>query len=72
MHKLSRELDALEEDSMKYQVEKNRNKVHRVEKLKVEGQENISASHGCGCKYLTFPSIKSAKPFFFLFLGSGR
>lgn len=48
MHKLSRELDALEEDSMKYQVEKNRNKVHRVEKLKVEGQENISASHGCG------------------------
>uniref|UniRef100_A0A3Q4M4B9 Zgc:154006 n=1 Tax=Neolamprologus brichardi TaxID=32507 RepID=A0A3Q4M4B9_NEOBR len=40
MHKLSRELDALEEDSMKYQVEKNRNKVHRTPEYQAKKKQS--------------------------------
>uniref|UniRef100_A0A3Q0T3L1 Zgc:154006 n=1 Tax=Amphilophus citrinellus TaxID=61819 RepID=A0A3Q0T3L1_AMPCI len=42
MHKLSRELDALDEDSTKYQVEKNKRKVHQVEKLRADSKKKQS------------------------------
>lgn len=44
MHKLSRELDALDEGSMRYQVgKKNRREEHRVEKLKADCQQNVQS-----------------------------
>lgn len=42
MHKLSRELDVLDEGSMKYQVEKNRREV-RVDKSRASFLENASS-----------------------------
>lgn len=41
MHKLSRELDTLDEGSMKYQVKQNNQKDHRVENLKADCQKTI-------------------------------
>lgn len=47
MHKLSRELDALDEDCTKYQVKKKNKKKtreeNRVEKLRADCQENIES-----------------------------
>lgn len=43
MHKLSRELDMLDEGSMKYQVENNRREERRVEKFRADCQENIQS-----------------------------
>lgn len=43
MHKLSRELDMLDQGSIKYQVEKNRREECRVEKSRTDCQENIES-----------------------------